>query len=258
MIQINLIPDVKRDLLRANAMRNWVIFLSIVVGVASIVVIVLVAGILGAQSITSEIQKKEIKDRFQELSNIQDVNETIIVQNQLSEISNLRNSAPNISRILRQIIVAIKTGGDNEVRYSQINYDPASRTLTIEGQAKAINATDSFKKAINETKILYRNELKEKSCTFDQAEKGEDGCYIDTLLEAGKTAEISDLSRNEEQEGELPVRFKASLVLNPKALLFETKNFAVKSPNNKDVTDSTITIPDGMFTAKIEGSEAQK
>ena len=40
MIQVNLIPNVKQDLLKAQKIRNWVIFFSIVAGGAAIAIIV--------------------------------------------------------------------------------------------------------------------------------------------------------------------------------------------------------------------------
>ena len=46
MIQINLIPDVKRDLLRAQAVRNFVIFVSMIAGIISIAVVVIASATL--------------------------------------------------------------------------------------------------------------------------------------------------------------------------------------------------------------------
>lgn len=49
MIEINLLPNVKRELLKTRAMRNRVISISFLVGGASIAAVVVLALILGSQ-----------------------------------------------------------------------------------------------------------------------------------------------------------------------------------------------------------------
>jgi hypothetical protein len=50
--------------------------------------------------------------------------------------------------------------------------------------------------------------------------------------------------------GQDVLRFSINFVLNEVALNFETKDFAVKSPAKKEVTDSKTIISDDVFTVK--------
>ena len=49
--------------------------------------------------------------------------------------------------------------------------------------------------------------------------------------------------------------FNIKFTLNPAAMQFTAKDFAVKSPARKDVTDSKMAIPDNLFTVKDKKEE---
>ena len=49
MIQINLVPDVKQEMLRAQRMRNFTISMAIVVGLVAAGVVVILGLVYGAQ-----------------------------------------------------------------------------------------------------------------------------------------------------------------------------------------------------------------
>ncbi|MDO4872220.1 MAG: hypothetical protein Q4A27_02195 [bacterium] len=256
MIQINLIPDVKRDLLRAQMIRNWVILGSIFLGGISAGLVVLAALALGGLQVTQNLNEGNIDSKFKELSQISGINESIIVQNQLSEISNIRKSSPNVSRVIGQILPAIRTTGSNEVSFSSVSYNPETNTVTIEGQtSNDFSALEAFKKTIIETKILYRKESKGNTCTVSEANKQENGCYIGDLTQDGMVKNVGSPSYANSGEGEKVLRFSVSFVLNTEALKFETKDFAVKSPAQKDVTDSKTVISDDIFTVKTSTEE---
>ena len=62
MIEINLIPDVKKELLKANKTRNFVVTISIFVGVGALALVAVLGLILGGQNITiGELNKSIVK-----------------------------------------------------------------------------------------------------------------------------------------------------------------------------------------------------
>ena len=68
MIEINLIPSVKRDLLRARSIRNRVVSVSFLVGSASVAAVVALAVIFGGQIAAEAVQNGSIKDKGNKLS----------------------------------------------------------------------------------------------------------------------------------------------------------------------------------------------
>ena len=85
MIEINLIPDVKRELLRIRMMRNAVISMSILVGIVSIAIVVFCAVVLGGQLAFELKQDSDIKSKYGELSQISDLDKTVTLQQQLGQ-----------------------------------------------------------------------------------------------------------------------------------------------------------------------------
>jgi len=73
MIEINLIPNVKRELLKTRAMRNRVISVSFLIGGASIAAVVVLAVILGGQIAAEAVQNSGIKDRNDKLMSVEDL-----------------------------------------------------------------------------------------------------------------------------------------------------------------------------------------
>ena len=54
--------------------------------------------------------------------------------NQLNAIQKIREASPNVSRLLSTVIPVIKTTGENEVKFSSVNYDPETRMVSVEGE----------------------------------------------------------------------------------------------------------------------------
>ena len=80
MIEINLIPSVKRDLLRARSIRNRVVSVSFLVGSASVAAVVALAVIFGGQIAAEAVQNGSIKDKGNKLSSITDLNKVVTIQ----------------------------------------------------------------------------------------------------------------------------------------------------------------------------------
>ena len=119
MIEINLIPDVKSELLKAQSLRNFIIFISTVVSLGAIAIVVLISGtVFIAQPLLMNAKDSEIKTTFAQLKDQPNIESTVTLQNQLNQIDSLRLQSPNTSRILGQILVAIQPTGDNSVAYS--------------------------------------------------------------------------------------------------------------------------------------------
>ena len=77
MIEINLVPDIKQEMLRAQRMRNVAITISILVGVAAGTVVLILAGVLGGQVAVEKMTEGTINDQYKKLVATQDINDMI-------------------------------------------------------------------------------------------------------------------------------------------------------------------------------------
>ena len=157
MIEINLIPDVKRELLRIRMMRNAVISMSILVGIVSIAIVVFCAVVLGGQLAFELKQDSDIKSKYGELSQISDLDKTVTLQQQLGQIDRLHNDKKINSRLL-SLISAINPPAPNNVQISMARLNPEEKTITLEGSAvNGFAALEVLKKTLTSTKVKKGN-----------------------------------------------------------------------------------------------------
>ena len=239
MIEINLLPNVKRELLKTRAMRNRVISISFLVGGASITAVVVLALILGSQIAAEAVQGRVIKDRNDKLMAVEDLNKVVTIQHQLTKI-NEQHSGKKINSRVFDVVTAVNPVAPNNVSFSDIKVNPESKTITLEGSAvNGYSALETLKKTILNTKVQTT-----------------DG---DKSSEVSLTKEIKDgdTSFGENSEGKKVLQFSFSFEY-AEELLAPANNgtVSVLTPTGKvDVTDSRQGIPDSLFKSNSKKQE---
>ena len=239
MIEINLLPNVKRELLKTRAMRNRVISISFLVGGASIATVVVLALILGSQFAAEAVQGGVIKDRNDKLMAVEDLNKVVTFQHQLTKI-NEQHSGKKINSRVFDVVTAVNPVAPNNVSFSDIKVNPESKTITLEGSAvNGYSALETLKKTILNTKVQTT-----------------DG---DKSSEVSLTKEIKDgdTSFGENSEGKKVLQFSFSFEY-AEELLAPANNgtVSVLTPTGKvDVTDSRQGIPDSLFKSNSKKQE---
>ena len=239
MIEINLLPNVKRELLKTRAMRNRVISISFLVGGVSIATVVVLALILGSQFAAEAVQNKVIKDRNDKLMAVEDLNKVVTIQHQLTKI-NEQHSGKKLNSRIFDVVTAVNPVAPNNVSFSDIKVNPGSKTITLEGSAvNGYSALETLKKTILNTKVQTT-----------------DG---DKSSEVSLTKEIKDgdTSFGENSEGKKVLQFSFSFEY-AEELLAPANNgtVSVLTPTGKvDVTDSRQGIPDSLFKSNSKKQE---
>ena len=239
MIEINLLPNVKRELLKTRAMRNRVISISFLVGGASIAAVVVLALILGSQIAAEAVQSGVIKDRNDKLMAVEALNKVVTIQHQLTKI-NEQHSGKKINSRVFDVVTAVNPVAPNNVSFSDIKVNPESKTITLEGSAvNGYSALETLKKTILNTKVQTT-----------------DG---DKSSEVSLTKEIKDgdTSFGENSEGKKVLQFSFSFEY-AEELLAPANNgtVSVLTPTGKvDVTDSRQGIPDSLFKSNSKKQE---
>ena len=239
MIEINLLPNVKRELLKTRAMRNRVISISFLVGGASIAAVVVLALILGSQIAAEAVQNGVIKDRNDKLMAVEDLNKVVTIQHQLTKI-NEQHSGKKINSRVFDVVTAVNPVAPKNVSFSDIKVNPESKTITLEGSAvNGYSALETLKKTILNTKVQTT-----------------DG---DKSSEVSLTKEIKDgdTSFGENSEGKKVLQFSFSFEY-AEELLAPANNgtVSVLTPTGKvDVTDSRQGIPDSLFKSNSKKQE---
>ena len=239
MIEINLLPNVKRELLKTRVMRNRVISISFLVGGVSIAAVVVLALIFGSQIAAEAVQNGVIKDRNDKLMAVEDLNKVVTIQHQLTKI-NEQHSGKKINSRIFDVVTAVNPVAPNNVSFSDIKVNPGSKTITLEGSAvNGYSALETLKKTILNTKVQTT-----------------DG---DKSSEVSLTKEIKDgdTSFGENSEGKKVLQFSFSFEY-AEELLEPANNgtVSVLTPTGKvDVTDSRQGIPDSLFKSNSKKQE---
>lgn len=238
MIQINLLPDVKQEYLRAKRTRNMVISVSIVAGLASVGVVVALLLIRGVQIGLDIAADNSIKKEYDNLRSIEDLTELVTLQNQLNEIGKQHDNKSMDSRLFN-VLQAINPRSPNDVQYTAVTLDPSKNVLRIEGVAEGgYPAVETFKKTIENTDIEYK--------------RGDDLITEDL---ASKVS-IGETNFGENSQGKRVLRFQVFVDINELLFSNKAKKVEVQAPDRSiDVTDSRIGVPDSLFTTPLRESE---
>ena len=235
MIEINLIPDVKQEFLRAQRMRNAAVSFSIMIGIIAAGIVGFLALLLGAQLVHENVQKNAITSEFAKLKSINGVSDLLTIQSQLQSISVLNDNRSMTSRAF-DTIVAITPSAPNDVKISNVAIDPAENMMTIEGSTSSgYSATDVFRKTILNTKVTYQSDGTNETVPLTE------------------TVEMGQTSYGEDATGQRVLRFKLSFTYPEQLLSNAGKSVRVQSPTGQiDVTDSKSRVPDTLFGQKAK------
>lgn len=195
--EINLVPDIKAEMIKALKLRNFIFFACIVVAAASAGVTVLFGLIAGGQQLARDSKKNTIDQLSAKLNSYSDLNDTLTIKDQLGNISTLANNKAVLSRTFNALAVLVPVGADS-IKISELNVDlsqenVAQPTFVLEAQANAgkepfidYNVLDSFKKSLAYMRYDYGNYVDKEGNTipaYCMIEQGSDGS---TLREGSK------------------------------------------------------------------------
>lgn len=159
--EINLVPEVKLRMIRAQKIRNLVLFICIVVAIASVSVVGVLFSIKSGQDIAMATQDGRLEKMSKKLNEYADLDDLIIMQEQLAGLSKISENKKILSRVFGALGVMVPQGGDT-VKMSELRVNLTSNTLTMEAQADAgvepfidYRVLESFKKSASLTKYDY-------------------------------------------------------------------------------------------------------
>ena len=238
MIQLNLLPDIKREFLKARRTQAKVISTAILVCIGSVGAVVL-AGmwVYGVQTIHKAALTDSIQKKSTELKNIKDIDKYVTVQNQLQNISSQHESKAITSRIF-DTLSKLNPKAPNNVRVTSLDLDlsPEVSALTLDGETESFTGLETF-----------RDTLKNASLSYNE---GSETINEPLFLDGSVTVLTQSIGKS--QSGGTLVAFRISAKYNPKLFARSTKNYVVVVPN-KDTTQSKEDTPDVFGDTQAAG-----
>lgn len=127
-VQLNLLPDVKSQYIKAERNRNLAIGISLLVLAICAGILVLIYASLGAQNLALNNADKKIDEKSAELKSINDIEKMLTVQAQLNSLDGLHNSKPVNSRAFNYI--AQITPSNVQISDLIIKFEDSSMEIT--------------------------------------------------------------------------------------------------------------------------------
>lgn len=252
MIQVNLVPDVKLELIKAQRHRSFVISAAIIATIAAIgVVVALSMYVFGYQLWRTTSLNNEIKQKDQQFHAITDVANVVTVQKQLASIQEKNNAKSMTSRVIGLLSVLSAKETDNSTSISAFDIDTATKTMTITAQTdkKGFDAAEVFRKNLEGTKMLYTevSDTEDQPPAVDTAKcEKEQKCSSKIIASDVTLSEVS--YGQDEQSATKKVNFKITFTYDQDFMSPRINVLTIKGLNDQNVTDSYRRIPQSLFT----------
>lgn len=187
--EINLVPDVKNEMIRALKLRNLVFFVCIIVASASLALTLIFASIAGGQQSIVNGKKTTIVNLSAKINSYSDLSDFLTIRDQLGNISSITDNKKLLSRVFGVLSALLPTNGDS-ITISELSVNLAidAPTLTFDAQANAnnppyidYNVLDSFKKSMQYMRYDYGTYVDKEGAeipAYCMIENGTDGATL--------------------------------------------------------------------------------
>jgi hypothetical protein len=235
MIEINLVPDVKQELIKAQRVRATVISFSILISIVAIgVVTALAIYVFAFQTIRSSLADADITSGAKQLSSVTDLSKTLTLQNQLTQLSTLNASKNTYSRIFN-ILEAIIPPAPNSIQFSTLTVDSTTNTVTIEAQASnGYAAVDVFKKTIEGAQAQFTSNGSTQK------------------IPMASNVSLGDTSYGQDSTQAKVLRFTMSFTYASELFAPSSSNLNISIAGGGNATDSFLGVPTSLFVDKAK------
>ena len=207
MISINLLPDVKKELLRIRRERNLVVSISILAVGGSIAALVVLGGILGGLNIAKVVMENGInKNKATINSAIEDkqLNEYLTIQNQLAQIDGLKDEQLVYSRIM-DYLVALNPASPNNAELSTVSLEMSDGSVaaTLEGKTQNFEALNVYKTTLASAELVYEEKTEDDDEDTSESDDSSDNSSTgdtDSSSETGTNDDSTTDNTNAKRE----------------------------------------------------------
>lgn len=164
MIQFNLLPDVKKDYVKAKRTKRLIMTVSFLVSAGSLGILLLLF------SVVQIAQKKHISDlgidikaATSKIQSTENLESMLSVQNQLILLPNLHEGKPETSRLFDYVSFV----SPQEIKVSSLDFNFKNKKITIQGTSDSLASVDKFVGNIKATTYSKNDETSSQPTYFD-------------------------------------------------------------------------------------------
>ena len=259
MISINLLPDIKKNLLRVRRERNLVVTVSIVAVAASVGVLFLLGAMLAGATIIKNGHIGKIDDYESEIEEAKDkdqLNEYLTVQNQLSQIDGLKGEQKVYSRLM-DYLVQLNPAAPNNAALTSVSLEDGDDgiAITLEGTTANYATLNVYKNTLINAILKYEEKTDDES-SDEQKDDESDTANDEKAEKINLFSSVTVRSTNFVDDGSNgnSVRFEITAVFDPKAFDSSIENQSIEIPEEV-VSDGDQNAPKSPDEQKAEQNE---
>lgn len=155
MIQLNLLPDVKKEFLKSQKTKALVISSSILITLGAVVVVVLLfIYTTVVQQLQINLLTDDIKNKSNQVNNIEDISKYLTIQNQLKVLPGLHEQKGAYSRLFT-ILPVVNPSAPNNIKLSVLNLTIADKTILLNGTTASFESLKVFVDTLSNVEATY-------------------------------------------------------------------------------------------------------
>lgn len=156
MIQLNLLPDLKKEFLKAQKTKSLVISTSIFVTIGAVgLSALLFVYVTFVQQLQINLATDDIKNKENQLTSIQDIDKYLTVQAQLAALPDLHNAKGSYDRLFTLLSV-INPSAPNNVNLSNLQLATDANSMVITGTTGSFETLNVFVDTLKNAEISYK------------------------------------------------------------------------------------------------------
>ncbi len=231
MIQLNLLPKVKLEYIKAQRTRRIVISVSILVCIISVALLFLLFSYDLLQKKHLSDLDKDIKTEVSQLQAKPGINQILTVQNQLESLTTLHSGKPAVSQLFNYVNEVTPAQAD----ISDLTVDFTKQSISITGSADNLSSVNQY---IDTLKLTTYKTNKNSSAT-----------------KAFNSVVLSNFGLSSTASSGKPATFTITLNYDPN--IFDITQSAVLSVPNTTTTRLEVSSPSDLFAPGANKTSTQ-
>jgi Tfp pilus assembly protein PilN len=165
MIQINLLPSIKAEYVKAQRTKRTVISVSVIAIAISLGIVGILASVaFGAQQLQLSNLQKDIEKSEQNIKAVPDLDKILTIQNQLLALTPLHESKPVMSRVFTYL----QQTTPEQVTIENYTIKNDEYAWTVQGNAPSLELVNKYVDTLKFTEIALQNESDEPTKAFSE------------------------------------------------------------------------------------------
>lgn len=236
MIQLNLLPEVKLEYVKARRNRRLATLGSAIVAGVSLLILILLFSSTQLQAKHSRDLSADIKTESEKLQNIENISSILTIQNQLKSLEDLNEAKPEAARIARYLQQITPSG----TAYESIEVDFTTQTISLNAKTNTVAQANQHVDTLKFTEAVIVKEV-DKGDGELVDETTQDLAFSEVVLNNISTTEADDAG----------VTYEITFKFKPEIFSNEPKSVKLVIPEQV-TTRSEINTPGSVFAPQKE------